>query len=784
MKIATILAVALFAVAKTAPCQEISAKDVNLAIDRAVDYLFKQQTPQGVWDEHSVQPKALTAICTLAILNAGVKGDDPRLSKALSAMSQQEPSMVYSSSLIIMALTAADPDAKRFSAAIRKHALWLQSAQSHGDRGKGSWGYSRADRNGESSVDNSNAQFALLGLYEAQRAIPNLEITEQTWRLAQQHWIRSQRPDGSWDYDGRQSTVSGSMTCAGIASLIITSGQLSQGDARVDGDAILCCGQNETEDGIERGLTWLGKHFSVDSNPFVRETQLHLLYYLYGMERVGRLSGRRFFENGRGAKYDWYRLGAERLLRRQDPLTGMIQGSIGAEVNSLVSTSLGLLFLGKGRRPTLIAKMRYGVDASRDWDRHPEGVQNLMRHVEKLWKRDLSWQTIDIRSAGVADLAETPVLFMSGSAEIRMDDDEKRRLREFVHQGGFIFAESSEGHGCTGKEFDQSFRSLMRELFPEAPMRLLPADHPIWFAEEAIATEQLKPLYGLDTCCRTAVVYSPETLSCLWSLKRPNRGAGVSERAMDQIRAAASIGANVLAYATNRELKEKLDRPVVANTSSASTLRGSLSIAKLLHSGGADDASRALPNLLRILQSKAEVRVDLEKRLLPASAKELFDHPMLFVHGRRAFRLTEEERKNLKQYLERGGFLFADSICSNAEFADSFRREMKAIFPDKTLERIAPDHPIFTPEFRGFDIRTVALRDPKAREAKDQVGARTVKTTPWIESMEIEDRIIVAFSPYDLSCALENAQSPECKGYTKEDAARIATNIVLYGLSE
>jgi hypothetical protein len=35
-----------------------------------------------------------------------------------------------------------------------------------------------------------------------------------------------------------------------------------------------------------------------------------------------------------------------------------------------------------------------------------------------------------------------------------------------------------------------------------------------------------------------------------------------------------------------------------------------------------------------------------------------------------------------------------------------------------------------------------------------------------------------------LSCALENQSSLECKGYTKEDAAKIGVNIVLYALQQ
>ena len=46
------------------------------------------------------------------------------------------------------------------------------------------------------------------------------------------------------------------------------------------------------------------------------------------------------------------------------------------------------------------------------------------------------------------------------------------------------------------------------------------------------------------------------------------------------------------------------------------------------------------------------------------------------------------------------------------------------------------------------------------------------------------DRWGVIFSPYDISCALEKHNSLECQGYTPEDAARIALNVLLYSLQQ
>ena len=138
-----------------------------------------------------------------------------------------------------------------------------------------------------------------------------------------------------------------------------------------------------------------------------------------------------------------------------------------------------------------------------------------------------------------------------------------------------------------------------------------------------------------------------------------------------------------MAYATNRELKEKLDRPQLTFSNPGGlSPRGALVVPKLSHGGGSDDAPAALNNLLLVMERQLQMRVDFQKRLIAPLDEKLYDYPLIFIHGRRAFRFNAAERKALKDYLDRGGFLFADAICANAEFADSLRAELKLIYPE------------------------------------------------------------------------------------------------------
>jgi hypothetical protein len=212
--------------------------------------------------------------------------------------------------------------------------------------------------------------------------------------------------------------------------------------------------------------------------------------------------------------------------------------------------------------------------------------------------------------------------------------------------------------------------------------------------------------------------------------------------------------------------------------------RGVLVIPKLLHGGGSDEAANTLPRLLGVLRSEVGLRVSTEPLLVSPDDPQLLDHAVTFIHGRRDFRFSDQQRKALATYLRRGGFLFGDAICANSQFATALRREIKAALPEAEFVRLPENHPIFSQQFRGYDLSRVTLRDPQLRAAGDPLTTRQVQISPLLEGVQLEGRLAVVFSPYDISCAMENAASLECKGYLPSDAARLVVNIVLFAMQQ
>lgn len=765
--------VVLLAVSCVARADDLDPQEVRTAIRDGISFLKSRQSRRGNWAAVSAQ-KGVSALCTLALLNSGVPVDDEVMQRALTYLVSEKYENTYGVSLQTMVFCTADP--ARYLVQIRRNVKWLESAQKKSGLHAGGWQYTQTPP----AADNSNSQFALLALYEADRAARELGmdslVDSKTWKLAHDYWIKGQNGDGSWGYIVQDQNGTGSMTCAGIAATILARNRLLPGDARVTDGQVICCGNQTDDDAVERGLQWLARNFDVNVNPGSRS--LYYFYYMYGLERAGRISAQRFI----GGEYDWYREGANVLLNtpKRDRIEGFWRGSRYGEESWDVTTSFALLFLSKGRWPVLLSKIRHGQ--ATDWNRHRDDAANLTQSVEAKWNRNLTWQTVDLGAVtSPEELLVSPVLYFSGRDGIKLDRQHVELLRMYINRGGFIFADAC----CGGEGFNDDFRELMKQVFPEPEYRLqlLPPSHPIWRAEEPVDPDFLRPLYGIDVGCRTSVVYSPDNLSCHWELGRYGRTESYPERIEKTVHAALTIGINVLAYATNRELKFKDEVPIDAAEVSrpTNTDRFQIQVAKLRHPGGCDAAPVAVANIMQLARDELNLPTDSAVPLLSLTDAALFDYHLVFMHGRNSFRLTAAERQQLRLFVERGGTVIADSICSNDAFTESFRHAMEETFSDKALERIPASHPLFSTRFGGAEINQVGVREPSGSQS-GSIRSQLRQTEPELEGISFGDRLGVIFSRYDISCALEGHRSLECKGYVREDAARIAMNAILYAL--
>ena len=749
----------------------IGPAEVQQAIDSLVQYFRLNQNrqakdgPIGAWQGHQEYNTGLTSLVVLALMSAGRKPADTEVARALDYIRGETPTQVYEASLQTMALCAAEPGRDR--PLIERNVAWLIRAQQKED---GGWGY----RQERGLSDESNSQFAVLALWEASRI--GIEIPSEVITKGRSYWLTKMSGSGTWGYR-LEPQPRGSMTCAGIASMLILEDAMATQDASIEGDNIVCCGAGQASDyDPSRSIDWLARNFSVVRNPGYADW---FLYYMYALERVGRLTGQRFI-----GEHDWYREGCEAIVGpKNSRLNEVVQGT--TALQPAAARAMALLFLSKGKRQVVIGQLQHTANPeSRDWNRHRRSIQHLTGHIEQAWKRDLAWQTLRIDRANLADLLETPVLFISGSEEFSLAPQQRRMLKEYVDQGGFIFAEACNGNGCKGDAFDVSFRREMELIF-DKPFQKLTPNHPIWTAESKLDPNALPDdfwLYGIDACCKTSVVYSPIPLSCRWELARPyGSKPKTSKKIASELENCVKVGLNVVAYATGRELKDKLDAVEIIQSDTNRQIldRGMLTLPKLMHSGGGDETPRALSNLVEIYRRETKSLVDPKTPKLTATSTELEKYPVVYIHGRTKFRFSEEERAGLRIHFENGGMILGDAICGSEEFSKSIKEEFAAVLPDAKWQTIPADHPLLLKDGPGgYDLRSVVLIYPGAGE--NDLGKARRDGPAEIEALMWQDRIVMLYSPNDLSCAMESKHSLQCRGYVREDAFRIGVNLILY----
>jgi hypothetical protein len=767
--------------------KEPLVQQVKASIGDGVRYLLDAQRPDGSWEVNlptvGIQG-GWSSLALLALLNSGVPAEHPKVAAGLAYLRRLEPGMTYVRALQTMVFVEAGKAEDRQR--IQENVRWLIEARVIKNGRLMGWSYNKGP---SATSDNSNTQYALLGLWAGKQG--GATVSREIWESIRDYYLSTQETDGAWIYSpsggpAGHNRASLTMTTAGVCGLFIAGMELNVGREKLQADGTATdCGVYEENKAIAKGLSWIGSHFTIDGNSMTNR----VFYNLYGIERTGRLSGQRFLGG-----YDWYREGCKYLVEHQHK-EGPEKGAwrvAGAWDNwPVVSTSFALLFLSKGRTPVLVTKLAHGPvpvqlrDVDTDWNNDRNDLRHLVDFSarELFNKLPLAWQNFDIMRAAnprgdalteedeleaTADLLASPIVYFNGhqSPLRRFTTVEKKILQRYIDNGGFILAEAC----CGSPAFDKGFKALVEELWPDNELVDLPGDHAVWKSHFPVRPGDPYKLMGLSLGCKTVLIYSPQDLSCRWESN--NLGDARALKAFQ-------LGANIVAYATGREPpRPRLTEVEVAGGKEDPRIipRGYLKVAQIQHRGDWQAAPKAMRNLMDKMRKVAGLDVVLKTEEMQIDAPSIVDFKFVYMHGRRDFQIGDDQLAKLRFNLENGGLLFADACCGKEAFDKAFRAFAKQLFPKEKLVPVPPDDVLFSKDLNG-----VALTEANV-ECRKEIGGPMRKTPPYLEGIKVQDRWVLLYSKYDIGCALERHQSVDCLGYHPDSAFKIAGAAVLYAL--
>jgi hypothetical protein len=407
-------AIVAFALGGGAPGAD--QKAIQASIQKGIDRLWEDQDPDsGAWRYNDKETEikkddravGVTSLAALALFENGVLPSDPKLRKALKFVRERCPLIEDTYSVSLATILLARVGQREDKDLLKENAQRLCNSQKE----TGGWHYTtpRISRDKKKASDSkglgdfSVTQFAVLGLWQAQRAGCGGKEATEALRKLRMRLAWAQTENGGWNYPGVPDLGGDShtMTTAGIYMWLVSSAngikttrlankptlesptshpifailqtaaeehkksaaKSNQGKAKeADGPggvdytyptpsppAIdVTVGSPLAEDQfLKKAMKRVGEHAdaAVSNSGYG-----NWIYYLWSLQRLGVLLGEEKF-----GKTAWYDAGCDALIKKQneDGSFGPKEGSLTAKADS----AFALLFLRKANLGSDITKL-------------------------------------------------------------------------------------------------------------------------------------------------------------------------------------------------------------------------------------------------------------------------------------------------------------------------------------------------------------------------------------------------------------------------------------------
>jgi hypothetical protein len=544
------------------------------------------------------------------------------------------------------------------------------------------------------------------------------------------------------------------MTAAGLASISICRAALALSPSSL--------AARKVTKSLTKGWKYLRQHLT---DKFLQKTpeNANSSYTGFCIQQLAFVTGRRLIGG-----IDWFHVVASELTVYSGSGRNYARH---AYWGPLIRAAFELLLLKRmANVPAIWAKLDYDPLGT-SGNCYPQSLNNLCGYIKWMLEREVRWQILPVD--GSASLWATyPIMLISGRDEMKLDEKQWGRLKEYTLRGGTLLFMPVR----KGEEFLKSVTAKLKTLYAKQhaqagahyELEKLPDSHPLYSIYKKLRNGSKKfPLWGLSDGTRLLAVLSEKDAARSWQGRKEVLGR------RDYI-----LGVNFFLYATGQNDLSTRMRPVFTTNGKALPVRHTVKIGWVKHDGNWNSQ----PYALNYLAKKLAVENQLAAKITPAvslGGGKLGQFDLLWMTGSDSFTLSEAQVAALREYLYTGGTLMINAVGGAGRFQRSASKMLEQLFADDEdiSDSLSPsDSPLMTGKcgaYRGPRLKRLARTRAFVR-----THPRAVE--PVMEYRNAAGRILVAYLRFGVHDTLDGHTAYDAKSYMPSAAGDIASNIVLY----
>ncbi len=436
--------------------------------------------------------------------------------------------------------------------------------------------------------------------------------------------------------------------------------------------------------------------------------------------------------------------------------------------------------------PKLIGKVMWGESSTftydgggqaqiSDWNLCPADLQSLLKKSSAAMGSNYGHEAINLATFD-GDPATMPVLFLSGTRTLRLDNAQWTGLRTYVQRGGFVVFDSVAG----SPYFYDSAKLAISAAFGGEPLRELPTDHPLYHSAVDATTVHYprnapagdaatKPHFeGLYLGSRIGVLVSRYGLGCGWDDREVPL---LKEAIFYDVDSANRLGVNIVAYAVGwARVGAEEAKPELFGAQDTQAPTDELVVAQMMHGGAWNAHPGAVTALLRRADRDLAVHASLKRIAVDPNKEDLSRLKFLYLTGLDDFQLGATGARNVRRFLDAGGTLLINNALGLQTFDLAVRRELLAVVPEARLAPIPLDHPLLTTPHAIAQV----TYSPRVLAAEPKL------VTPRLEGLSIAGDMRVIYSPIDVEAGWSGLEYPMARTWTGDAALAFGENLILY----